>query len=263
MDAVRGWAIHYPDDEPAQFFLGSALFHDHRFSESLERFERAWNLAELGRTAGYAIATGWLLRDESVTERWLQSLKRLGDTPLYWRWAGQTDFLRGDYEGAWRWFERLVGSDDIGMQDQGHAFLTAMLAEADRPDLALHQCSKHVAQARRWGRPALVAKRLRHLTYLESVAGDMATARKSVSEAAQLEQGPQSVRELATCYRLIRDIDGLSRLEGWAKELPQFPIFSSAREWIQGERALAVGARVCMLGYAWFQKTRKGFADVV
>jgi lipopolysaccharide transport system permease protein len=33
--------------------------------------------------------------------------------------------------------------------------------------------------------------------------------------------------------------------------------------WGSWALALAVGALVCMLGYAWFQKTRKGFADVV
>ena len=55
--AVTAVSPSLPEDEQAHYFLGSSLFHHHRFDESLRSFESAWKIEKLPRTAGNPIGS--------------------------------------------------------------------------------------------------------------------------------------------------------------------------------------------------------------
>lgn len=251
LEAVRAWAIHYPEDEQAHYFLGSSLFHHHRFDESLRSFESAWKIQKLPRTAGYAVAVGWMKRDTGLSDEWLEALRTLGSDAVYLKWVGQTAFLRGEYEKAQEAFRGVGEKGELGLRDQGMAYLTCLYAEAGRLDVALAHCRRHVAEARKWGRPAVLARRLLHLAYLLLVTGDRVSSVVAAKEAAEGERAPQPSKELASYYRLAGDGAGLTRLAGLASSWPVLPVFTGSKEWIAAEQTcLARGPKAAEALYS-------------
>ena len=235
LESAQAWAVHYPGDESAQYFQGSSLFHHHRYAEAQRAFEAAWSVQPLGRTAGYLVALGWMTSDAGLSDRWLAELKRLGNEAQYLKWLGQTCFLGGEYGKAFECFRGASESGDAGVKDQALAYLTCLYAECGRYDLAVRHCRKHLAEARRWGRRAILARRLLHLAYLELATGDGKSAARAAREAATGETGPQAVRELATYYRLTKDLAELERLKQIARDWPLLPLFTGVQFWVDGE----------------------------
>jgi tetratricopeptide (TPR) repeat protein len=235
LESAQAWAVHYPGDESAQYFQGSSLFHHHRYAEAQRAFEAAWAVQPLGRTAGYLVALGWMISDAGVSDRWLAELKGLGNEALYLKWLGQTAFLRGEYGKALESFRGASETVDVSVKDQVLAYLTCLYAECGRYDLAVRHCREHVVEARRWGRRAILARRLLHLAYLEFTIGDSKAAAGAAREAATGEAGPQAVRDLATYYRLTKDLGELQRLEQITKDWPLLPLFTGVKSWVDGE----------------------------
>jgi hypothetical protein len=80
-----------------------------------------------------------------------------------------------------------------------------------------------------------LARRLLHLAYLEFTIGDNKAATVGAREAATGETGPQAVRELATYYRLTKDLAELQRLEQVTRDWPLLPLFTGVKSWVDGE----------------------------
>ena len=234
--AAQAWAVHYPGDEAAQYFLGSCLFHRHRFAEAQRAFEAAWEIQQLGRTAGYLVATGWMKKDGALADRWLGVLQKQGNDSLYLRWRGQTEFLRGAFEQSLASFRGASEKGEVGLRDQALAYVTNLYAECGRLDLALEHCRHHVDVGRGWGRKGLLGRRLLHLAYLELLSGNRGAATQAAREAVNGELAPQPLKEFATYYRMSGNAEGLQRLTAVAGEWPGQPVFRAVKLWIEAEK---------------------------
>jgi hypothetical protein len=175
--------------------------------------------------------------DRALSDHWLDLLSGQSNHGLWLKLAGQTAFLRREYPQALDFFTKLSKEGDLDLRDQGRALLTSLCAEAGRLDHALENCVRHVAEARSWGRPAVLARRLTHLAYLKLLARDGVGAHTAAGEAESLESGPRLVKELATVYRLAGDRASLVRLQSQAAGWPDLPVFAGARTWIEAELA--------------------------
>ena len=183
---LRDWRLKFPNDPLSSELLAWCLLQMGNFEEGI-RIARE-SQKRFGPTEfGTSVLIRGLASKKDLTDidQQIETLEKVSGRTVSLHFRAAVAAMRGDYDGAARFFQELIASNDVRESSRGTAALANL--EADRGDLdaARRLLEDGIAKDREAGEEGFAAQKTVGLAFLEANTGNpkraLARARSAVS----------------------------------------------------------------------------------
>jgi eukaryotic-like serine/threonine-protein kinase len=240
--AFRAYALHYPGDVEAAFFLGSVLVDRGRVLEAIPSFERALQLRP-----GFAAARIHLvdaLREAGRIDHASEHIRVLRQQG-HGEWARWLDalgvFMRGDIEGALRDLEPLRSADDELWRSRASTLRASWLAELGQHSAAAAELESGIRNDQTKGFTDRETVKRLHLAAIRLAEGHRSEAVHAATEVIDNASDLRSVMLAGTLMARSNRLDIAERAHARLRAQSDVPRVRISLGRLTGEMELARG----------------------
>jgi tetratricopeptide (TPR) repeat protein len=241
--AFRTYAVHYPNDFHAAFFVGASLKEVNRLAEAVPWLERALTLRPQSAVGAVHLAVAYLdLERGADAARAIDHVESLGASEWSTWLRALSLFAAVKPVDALAALEPLAASADPQWRSRAHVIRASWLSEVGQDEEALTELRAGIAHDTAHGLRDRLADKWLHFAELQGRVQDPG-ASSSVHLALETASNARRLQRAVGILARAGHRADAERLMARFDALPPIPLAAAARDRAQGELALGGDVR--------------------